>query len=82
MFAGPPPASVHPEALWFPAQATRPPVTRVKLAVWEMSEQHELSVIPEVETPVNTSLVPGQLHAAPQHHWANSEPCWRQRNIR
>lgn len=57
--AGPPPASTHPEGLRFPPRATRPPVTRVKSAVWEMGQQHELSAIPEVETPVNTSLVTG-----------------------
>lgn len=60
--AGPAPASIQPVGLRFPPQAARPPVTRVKSAVWEMSRQHELSAIPEVETPVNGSLVAGQLH--------------------
>lgn len=60
--AGPPSASIQPEGLWVPPQATRPPVTRIKSAVWDMSRQHQLSAIPEVETPVNTSLVTGQLH--------------------
>ncbi|KAM6932934.1 uncharacterized protein cep295 [Xenentodon cancila] len=53
----PPPSGVflHPRAL-------KPPVTHVKLGFREMmTEQHELSAIQEVETPVNTtqsSLLP------------------------
>ncbi|XP_029373987.1 centrosomal protein of 295 kDa isoform X3 [Echeneis naucrates] len=42
-----------------PPPRAKPPVTRVKLGVMEITEQHELSAIQEVETPVNTSQVTG-----------------------
>ncbi|KAF0030239.1 hypothetical protein F2P81_016970 [Scophthalmus maximus] len=38
-----------------PARAAKPPVTRVRLGIMEMTEQHELSAIQEVATPVDTS---------------------------
>ncbi|XP_041661097.1 centrosomal protein of 295 kDa [Cheilinus undulatus] len=58
--AEPSTASVLPQALLPPLQATKPPVTRVRLGIMDMMmEQHELSAIQEVETPVNTSLVTG-----------------------
>ncbi|XP_027135702.1 centrosomal protein of 295 kDa isoform X2 [Larimichthys crocea] len=54
--AGPLPAS----GLLPPPRAAKPPVTRVRLGVMKMmTEQHELSAIQEVETPVNSSLVTG-----------------------
>ncbi|XP_061733489.1 centrosomal protein of 295 kDa isoform X3 [Nerophis ophidion] len=51
-----------------PARAAKPPVTRVRLGT-TMQEQHELSAIQEVETPVDTSLVTGMedVFSAPQH---------------
>ncbi|XP_075892081.1 centrosomal protein 295 isoform X3 [Nelusetta ayraudi] len=43
-----------------PPRAAKPPVTRVRLATAEqMTEQHELSVIQEVETPANVSQAAG-----------------------
>lgn len=60
MSAGLSPASVHLAGLLPPPRAAKPPVSRVKLGLLEMS-QHELSTIPEVETPGNTSQVTGQL---------------------
>ncbi|XP_013871349.1 uncharacterized protein cep295 isoform X2 [Austrofundulus limnaeus] len=57
--AGPPLSSVLPSELFHP-RAPKPPVTRVKLGFKEMTEQHELSAIQEVETPVNMSHVAGQ----------------------
>ncbi|XP_037828945.1 centrosomal protein of 295 kDa isoform X3 [Kryptolebias marmoratus] len=55
--AGPP----QPSGLFHPPRAPKPPVTRVKLGFKEiMTEQHELSAIQEVETPVNMSHVTGQ----------------------
>ncbi|XP_052323839.1 centrosomal protein of 295 kDa isoform X2 [Oncorhynchus keta] len=38
-------------------RAAKPPVARARLAVMEMTEQHELSAIQEVETPANASLI-------------------------
>lgn len=42
-----------------PSAATKPPVTRVKLCAM-VTQQHQLSVIEEVQTPANLSLVTGQ----------------------
>lgn len=41
-------------------RAAKPPVARARLAIMEMTEQHELSAIQEVETPANASLITGQ----------------------
>ncbi|XP_054650510.1 centrosomal protein of 295 kDa [Dunckerocampus dactyliophorus] len=51
-----------------PTRAAKPPVTRVRLGT-TMKEQHELSVIQEVETPINTSQVadPEDVFSVPQH---------------
>uniref|UniRef100_UPI003AAB0394 uncharacterized protein cep295 n=1 Tax=Centroberyx gerrardi TaxID=166262 RepID=UPI003AAB0394 len=58
--AGPAPPPLLPPGLHLPPRAPKPPVSRVRLGVMEMmSEQHELSAIQEVETPVNASLVTG-----------------------
>ncbi|XP_071213810.1 uncharacterized protein cep295 isoform X2 [Salvelinus alpinus] len=38
-------------------RAAKPPVARARLAVMEMTEQHELSAIQEVQTPANASLI-------------------------
>nr|XP_046245960.1 centrosomal protein of 295 kDa [Scatophagus argus] len=58
--AGPSPASALPSGFLPPPRAAKPPVTRVRLGIMEMmTQQHELSAIPEVETPVNTSQVTG-----------------------
>ncbi|XP_076591283.1 centrosomal protein 295 isoform X2 [Chaetodon auriga] len=58
---GPSPPSVLPSGpLPPPPRAAKPPVTRVRLGVLEMmTEQHELSAIQEMDTPVNTSQVTG-----------------------
>ncbi|XP_034024440.1 centrosomal protein of 295 kDa isoform X2 [Thalassophryne amazonica] len=40
-------------------QVTKPPVTRVRMYMKEILAQHELSVIQEVDTPINTSLITG-----------------------
>ncbi|XP_051813514.1 centrosomal protein of 295 kDa isoform X2 [Acanthochromis polyacanthus] len=55
----PGPASVLPTGLLHPPRAAKPPVTRVRLGFMEMTEQHELSAIQEVESPVDTSHVTG-----------------------
>ncbi|XP_026226538.1 centrosomal protein of 295 kDa isoform X2 [Anabas testudineus] len=56
--AGPEQTSVLPSGFLPPHRAAKPPVTRVRLGIMEvMTEQHELSVIQEVETPMNNSLV-------------------------
>ncbi|XP_056297464.1 uncharacterized protein cep295 isoform X2 [Pseudoliparis swirei] len=59
--AGPVPASTFPSGLFPPPpRAAKPPVTRIRLSAMEMmTEQHELSAIQEVETPVNASQVAG-----------------------
>ncbi|KAM6931874.1 uncharacterized protein cep295 isoform 2-T2 [Lycodopsis pacificus] len=58
--AGPAPAAVFTSGLFPPPQAAKPPVTRVRLGAMEMmTEQHELSAIQEVETPVDSSQVAG-----------------------
>ncbi|XP_031719464.1 uncharacterized protein cep295 isoform X2 [Anarrhichthys ocellatus] len=59
--AGPAPASVFTSGLFPPPpRAAKPPVTRVRLGAMEMmTEQHELSAIQEVETPVDSSQVAG-----------------------
>ncbi|XP_071396494.1 uncharacterized protein cep295 [Centroberyx affinis] len=58
--AGPAPPSLLPPGLHLPPRVPKPPVSRVRLGVMEMmTEQHELSAIQEVETPVNASLVTG-----------------------
>ncbi|XP_034385039.1 uncharacterized protein cep295 isoform X3 [Cyclopterus lumpus] len=61
--AGPAPASAFPSELFPPPpRAAKPPVTRIRLGAMEMmTEQHELSAIQEVETPVNASRVAGPL---------------------
>ncbi|KAM7412571.1 hypothetical protein PAMA_020110 [Pampus argenteus] len=56
--AEPAPTLVLPSGLLPPPRAAKPPVTRVRLGIM-MTEQHELSAIQEVETPVNTSHVTG-----------------------
>ncbi|XP_070826236.1 uncharacterized protein cep295 [Chaetodon trifascialis] len=57
---GPPPPSALPSGPLPPPRAAKPPVTRVRLGVLEMMpEQHELSAIQEMDTPVNTSQVTG-----------------------
>ncbi|XP_037122994.1 centrosomal protein of 295 kDa isoform X4 [Syngnathus acus] len=70
------PSTSETASLHAPARAAKPPVTRVRLGT--MSEQHELSAIQEVETPVDTSLVtgPGDVFSAPQHtmDWSLREP--------
>ncbi|XP_045929282.1 centrosomal protein of 295 kDa isoform X2 [Micropterus dolomieu] len=58
--ARPAPESVPPSGHHLHPRAAKPPVTRVRLGIPEMmTEQHELSAIQEVETPVNTSQVAG-----------------------
>nr|XP_040030601.1 uncharacterized protein cep295 isoform X2 [Gasterosteus aculeatus aculeatus] len=58
--AGPSPVSVFPAGLHPPPRAAKPPVTRFRLCAGEMMmEQHELSAIQEVETPVDSSQVAG-----------------------
>ncbi|XP_058489850.1 uncharacterized protein cep295 isoform X2 [Solea solea] len=56
---GPAPASILPPGLFLPpARAAKPPVTRIRLGTMAAgTDQHELSAIPEVETPVNISQV-------------------------
>lgn len=50
-----------PSGSFPPPQTAKPPVTRIRQGVMEMmTQQHELSAIFEVETPVNTSQVTGQ----------------------
>ncbi|XP_044058281.1 centrosomal protein of 295 kDa isoform X2 [Siniperca chuatsi] len=74
--AGPAPASVLPSELLPPPRAAKPPVTRVRPGIMEMmTEQHELSAIQEVETPVNTSQVTGpEDSATPPSHIVDSDP--------
>ncbi|KAF7651379.1 hypothetical protein LDENG_00111830 [Lucifuga dentata] len=55
----PAPVSQLPSGLHLHPRAPKPPVTRVRLGVMEMTEQHELSAIQEVETPFNRSLLTG-----------------------
>ncbi|XP_008281294.1 uncharacterized protein cep295 [Stegastes partitus] len=56
----PVPASAFPSGLLHPPRAAKPPVTRVRLGFIDMmTEQHELSAIQEVESPVDTSQVAG-----------------------
>ncbi|XP_051933975.1 centrosomal protein of 295 kDa isoform X2 [Hippocampus zosterae] len=68
--------TVSPVSLHAPARAGKPPVTRDRLGM--MREQHELSAIEEVETPVNTSLVTGpeDVFSLPHHtrDWSLREP--------
>ncbi|KAM4590280.1 uncharacterized protein cep295 [Fundulus diaphanus] len=60
-----PPEPLEPPGLLPAPRTQRPPVTRVRLGFNEaMPEQHELSAIQEVETPVNTSRVTGPEDAA------------------
>ncbi|XP_049581271.1 mucin-17 isoform X2 [Syngnathus scovelli] len=70
------PSTSETASLHAPARAAKPPVTRVRLGT--MSEQHELSAIQEVETPVDTSLAtgPGDAFSTPQHtmDWSLREP--------
>nr|XP_057935890.1 centrosomal protein of 295 kDa-like isoform X2 [Doryrhamphus excisus] len=60
--------STSETAMLPPARSAMPPVSRVRLGT-TMKEQHELSVIQEVETPIDTSLVTGQedVFSVPQH---------------
>lgn len=52
----------EPSGLLHPPRTQKPPVTRVKLGLkWMIPQQHELSAIQEVETPVNMSRVTGPL---------------------
>ncbi|XP_036070824.1 centrosomal protein of 295 kDa isoform X3 [Oryzias melastigma] len=52
--------SPSPSGLLHPPRALKPPVTRVWPGLREaMTEQHELSAIQEVETPVNSSQLAG-----------------------
>lgn len=62
--AGPSSVLAHPTgSLPSPPRAVKPPVTRIRLGAMEkMTQQHELSAIQEVDTPVNISQVTGQLH--------------------
>ncbi|XP_076001882.1 centrosomal protein 295 isoform X3 [Genypterus blacodes] len=46
--------SFLPSSLHIPPRPLKPPVTRVRLGVLEMPEQHELSAIQEVETPIDS----------------------------
>ncbi|XP_030253003.1 centrosomal protein of 295 kDa isoform X2 [Sparus aurata] len=66
---GPPPALVLPSAL-LPPRAAKPPVTRVKLGIMGMTEQHELSAIQEAETTINSSQITGLEESArvPPHN--------------
>ncbi|XP_037320597.2 uncharacterized protein cep295 isoform X2 [Pungitius pungitius] len=58
--AGPASVSVFPSGFYPPPRAAKPPVTRFRLCATEvMMEQHELSAIQEVETPVDSSQVAG-----------------------
>ncbi|XP_072248142.1 uncharacterized protein cep295 [Leuresthes tenuis] len=64
--AGHPPPSVLPSLLLHAPRAPKPPVTRVRLGFKDMmTDQHELSAIPEAETPVNISQVTEDSVAAP-----------------
>ncbi|XP_032413296.1 uncharacterized protein LOC116716568 isoform X4 [Xiphophorus hellerii] len=50
----------EPSGLLHPPRTQKPPVTRVKLGFkWMIPQQHELSAIQEVETPVSMSRVTG-----------------------
>ncbi|XP_061682430.1 uncharacterized protein cep295 isoform X2 [Syngnathoides biaculeatus] len=73
----PVPSTSRAASLHAPARAAKPPVTRVRLGTM-MREQHELSAIQEVETPVDTSQVTGpeDVFAVPQHtmDWSLQEP--------
>ncbi|XP_074534904.1 uncharacterized protein cep295 isoform X2 [Halichoeres trimaculatus] len=56
----PPPPSLSVLSPVFLPRTAKPPVTRVRPGIMQiMTEQHELSAIQEVETPVNISLVAG-----------------------
>ncbi|XP_061639152.1 uncharacterized protein cep295 isoform X2 [Phyllopteryx taeniolatus] len=72
------PSTSRAASLHAPARAAKPPVTRIRLGTM-MREQHELSAIQEVETPVDTSQVTGpeDVFAVPQHtmDWSLQEPC-------
>uniref|UniRef100_A0A1A7YQM1 Uncharacterized protein n=1 Tax=Iconisemion striatum TaxID=60296 RepID=A0A1A7YQM1_9TELE len=54
---GPPRISDFPSGLFHPPRALKPPVTRMKVGFKGIMEPHELSVIQEVETPVDISQV-------------------------
>ncbi|XP_008424913.1 uncharacterized protein cep295 isoform X2 [Poecilia reticulata] len=71
------PAVVPPEpsGLLHPPRAQKPPVTRVKLGFkWMIPQQHELSAIQEVETPVNMSRVAGCRPDSAERRLAFSGP--------
>ncbi|XP_061538727.1 uncharacterized protein cep295 [Phycodurus eques] len=72
------PSTSRAASLHAPARAAKPPVTRIRLGTM-MREQHELSAIQEVETPVDTSQVTGpeDVFTVPQHtmDWSQQEPC-------
>ncbi|XP_047247380.1 uncharacterized protein cep295 isoform X2 [Girardinichthys multiradiatus] len=58
----------EPCRFFHPPRTQRPPVTQVRLGFKEMMpEQHELSAIQEVETPVNLSRVTGPEDNFPSH---------------
>ncbi|XP_040902302.1 centrosomal protein of 295 kDa isoform X2 [Toxotes jaculatrix] len=67
--AGPAPVSVLPSGFPPAPRAAKPPVTRVRLGIMEMTEQHELSAIQEVDTPVSPSQVTGpeDIARVPSH---------------
>nr|XP_020479192.1 centrosomal protein of 295 kDa isoform X2 [Monopterus albus] len=68
--AGPFSASVLPSGLLSPPQTANPPLTRIRPGIMGMMcEQHELSAIQEVETPIDTSQVTGleDSVAVPSH---------------
>ncbi|XP_036977228.1 centrosomal protein of 295 kDa isoform X3 [Acanthopagrus latus] len=64
---GPSPALVLPSALLPPPRAAKPPVTRVRLGIMGMTEQHELSAIQEVETTVNSSQIAESTRVPPHN---------------
>lgn len=60
--AGPGLTSILHSGHLHPPRAAKPPVTRLRLGFLEMmTEQHELSAIQEVETPVDASQLAGLL---------------------
>ncbi|CAJ1064788.1 centrosomal protein of 295 kDa isoform X2 [Xyrichtys novacula] len=77
--AGPPLGSAPPHMVLPPPppRAAKPPVTRVwPGVVLMMSDQHELSAIQEVDTPVNMSLVTGPEEKDPEDHEGLQETPW------
>ncbi|XP_014893886.1 centrosomal protein of 295 kDa isoform X2 [Poecilia latipinna] len=65
----------EPSGLLHPPRTQKPPVTRVKLGFkWMIPQQHELSAIQEVETPVNMSRVAGCRPDSAERRLAFSGP--------